>query len=342
MNATHPASLWKPMDDGRVHCNLCCHFCIIAPGERGLCGVRTNKDGELLTLVYGLVAALNIDPVEKKPLYHFLPGTTTLSFGTPGCNLRCSFCQNHTLSQPPRHGAAIKGQPAEPGALAETALDSGCRSVSYTYSEPTIFFEFARDTAVEAKKLGLANILVSNGFMSPACLDEFGPLVDAANIDLKAFTPAFYDTVCGGKLEPVKKNLIRMRKLGWWLEVTTLVIPGLNDTPEELGNLARFIAGELGPQTPWHISRFHPDFMMPSTPPTPPSTMEAAWDLGKEAGLEYVYIGNMPAGSHNNTVCHSCGKTLLERRGFSVVAGTLENGRCKACGATVPGRFGSA
>jgi pyruvate formate lyase activating enzyme len=218
-------------------------------------------------------------------------------------------------------------------------VDAGCRSISYTYSEPTIFFELLQDTATLAKKEGLANIIVSNGFMSPDCLEELGPLVDAANIDLKAFTPEFYEKICQAKLDPVKKNLIRMRGLGWWLEVTTLVIPGLNDSEAELTEMAGFIAGELGANTPWHLSRFHPDFNLQDRPPTPAATLEKAWEIGKKAGLRYVYVGNLPGNAHNSTPCPGCGKIAVERTGFTVLGGTLSEGTCTACGAILDGRY---
>jgi pyruvate formate lyase activating enzyme len=253
----HPARLWKPLKDQAVHCRLCSHFCIITPGGRGKCGVRENRGGELVTLVYALPAALNVDPVEKKPLYHFLPGTRIFSLGTMGCNLECSFCQNASLSQPPRLGGRVAGQSAQPADLAAAALSSGSQSIAYTYSEPTVFYELVEDTARLARAKGLKNVLVTNGFMSPECLEALGPdapdapgLVQAANVDLKAFTESFYADVCGARLAPVLENLRHMRRLGWWLEVTTLVIPGLNDSPDELAALAGFIAADLGPDTP--------------------------------------------------------------------------------------------
>lgn len=335
----HPARLWKPLSEAKVRCGLCCHFCVIDPGGRGRCGVRTNQGGKLFTLVYDRVAALNIDPIEKKPLYHFLPGTSTFSLGTMGCNLECSFCQNASLSQPPRLGQAVEGRPVTPEGLVEAAQASGCRSISYTYSEPTIFFELVQDTSRLAREAGLANILVTNGFMSPECLDELGPLVQAANVDLKAFTPAFYESVCGARLEPVKKNLARMRALGWWLEVTTLVIPGLNDSREELTALARFLAGELGPDTPWHLSRFHPDYRMLDRGSTPADTLEMAWDIGRREGLRFVYLGNIRSRGRSDTLCPACGALLVERDGFSSTVRGLAGGRCASCGAALPGRF---
>jgi len=333
-----PARLWKPLKTGTLQCGLCSHFCLINVGERGRCGVRVNQGGELFTLVYDRVAAINVDPVEKKPLYHFMPGSRTLSFGTMGCNLGCSFCQNYALSQPPRLGQAIEGQEITPAALVRAAKEARCASISYTYSEPTIFFELMQDTARMAREHGLANIIVSNGFMSPECLDELAPLIDAANIDLKAFTPEFYENVCQARLEPVKMNLARMRGLGWWVEVTTLVIPGLNDSPGELSAMAEFIAGSIGTDTPWHLSRFHPEFNLQDRPVTPSSTLEMAWETGRKAGLQYVYVGNVPGHPHNSTSCPHCGKPALVREGFTVTGGSRD-GTCPSCGTQLAGRY---
>jgi len=333
------AKLWTAHPEDMAHCHLCCHFCRIPAGQRGQCGVRVNQAGKLYTEAYDQVAAANIDPVEKKPLYHFLPGTQTFSFGTMGCNLGCSFCQNYTLSQPPREGRPVAGHPATPGGLVKSALDSGCSSISYTYSEPTIFFELMYDTAGLAQDQGLKNIMVSNGFMSPQCLDELAPLIDAANIDLKADTEAFYADVCQAKLAPVKKNLRRMRELGWWLEVTTLIIPGLNDSAAELTAMAKFLADELGPETPWHLSRFHPDYKLQDRPPTPVATLQMAQNIGRQAGLKFVYVGNVPGGEHNATACPKCGRTVIERTGFAVRRMDVDHGLCPACREPIPGRF---
>ncbi|QLA20064.1 AmmeMemoRadiSam system radical SAM enzyme [Desulfolutivibrio sulfoxidireducens] len=336
----HEAALWKPLDQGRVQCRLCSQFCRIDEGGRGKCGVRENRGGTLFTLVYDKVAAANLDPVEKKPLYHFLPGTQTFSFGTVGCNMSCLFCQNASLSQSPKNNMPIEGRKATPDELVRAALASGARSISYTYSEPTIFFELMRDTAVLAKKNGLKNIMVSNGFQSPQCLKELAPLIDAANIDLKAFTNDFYVRICGAKLEPVKKNLARIREMGWWLEVTTLLIPGLNDAEEELRGMAAFLVKELGPDTPWHLSRFHPDFTMLDRPPTPPATLDMARRIGLEAGLRFVYVGNLGPREQNDTPCPSCGAVVVRRAGFACGPVRLRNGACPECGAMVPGVWG--
>ena len=331
------ARLWKPLADDKVHCRLCAHFCVIEDGGRGRCGVRENHGGRLETQVYGRVAALNLDPVEKKPLFHYKPGTTTLSFATMGCNLSCSFCQNHSLSQPPRAGRPAQGQDMAPQQLVRAALDNGAESISYTYSEPTVFFEFMQDTARAAHDAGLGNVMVSNGFQSLECLDELDGLIDAANIDLKAFSEDFYRDRCGARLAPVLDNLKRIKAMGWWLEVTTLVIPGLNDSEHELAAMARFLADELGRDTPWHVSRFHPDYRLTDRGPTPVATLETAFRLGREAGLDYVYTGNVPGHDGENTRCPSCGEVVVRRRGFSILDTALANGACSNCGAAVAG-----
>lgn len=349
MSPVHPARLWIPLKDGSVQCGLCSHFCHMDAGGRGLCGVRENRGGALVSLVYGLPAAVSVDPVEKKPLYHFLPGSRIFSLGTMGCNLSCTFCQNATLSQSPRLGQRITGHAIDPAALVAAALDSGSQSIAYTYSEPTVFFELVEDTARLAVEKGLKNVLVTNGFMSAQCLDAFGPavlgsgapgLIQAANVDLKAFTEAFYQERCGAKLAPVLKNLVHMRELGWWLEVTTLLIPGLNDSPAELAELAGFIASQLGSQTPWHISRFHPDYKMSDRPVTPTETLLLARDVGRAAGLDFVYIGNAAGPGFGHTRCPACHAVVVQREGFRCGREGLKDGACRACGARLPGIWG--
>lgn len=334
------ARLYKALEDGRVQCRLCSHYCIVDDGGAGRCGVRVNRGGTLFTLVYDRIAALAVDPVEKKPLFHFLPGSLTLSFATMGCNLGCDFCQNHGLSQPPRNGNAPMGEAAAPGDLVTAARQRGCASISYTYSEPTVFFELMQDTARASKEEELRNIMVSNGFMSRECLNELGPLMHAANIDLKSFSEAFYRDRCGAKLQPVLDNLIRVRELGWWLEVTTLVIPGSNDGDGELAAIARFIARELGRDVPWHVSRFHPDYHHTAVGPTPVATLERAWAIGEAEGLEYVYTGNVPGHDAESTRCPSCGKVALARSGFSISGSVPEDGTCGHCGQALAGVWG--
>jgi pyruvate formate lyase activating enzyme len=332
------ARLWKPLKNGVVQCRLCNHFCTIKPGVRGTCGVRENRGGTLYSLNYGQVAALNLDPVEKKPLYHFQPGTKTFSFATMGCNLSCTFCQNWTLSQPPRTNGHIQGQKATPEDLVTEALRLKAASISYTYSEPTIFFELMQDTARLAHEKGLKNIMVSNGYMSRECLEELAPLIDAINVDLKCYTEDFYQTISGARLKPVLDNLKHIKHdLKWWLEVTTLLIPGKNDSPEELDQLTDFLVNEIGTDTPWHISRFHPDYNMTDAPPTSGNSLETAYAMGKTKGLKYVYIGNMPGMDRQTTVCPDCGRELITRSGFALRSSGITNGKCDACGTTIHG-----
>ena len=338
----HEALLWKPLSKDRVHCELCNHFCVVEPDDRGKCGVRVNKGGRLHTLVFDRVAAMNLDPIEKKPLYHFLPGTTSFSIGTMGCNLECGFCQNWSLSQSPKTGQPIQGQHISPEDIVRAARETGAASISYTYSEPTIFFELVQATARLAGQAGLANVLVSNGFMTGRCLDELAPLIQAANIDLKAFSERFYQEVCGARLAPVLENLKTIRSLGWHLEVTTLVIPDLNDSKEELSAIAGFIAKELGAHTPWHVSRFHPTYRLTDRGPTPVESLERARAAGIAAGLEHIYVGNVPGREDNATACPSCGCACVTRDGFTVLRNRLKGGRCPQCGGEVSGVWSRA
>jgi pyruvate formate lyase activating enzyme len=335
---TREAMLWSPTEGGRVECRLCSHRCVIAPGKSGVCGVRENRAGRLVTLVYGEVVAAHVDPIEKKPLYHFLPGSKALSIATAGCNFRCGFCQNWQISQAPRRkGGGVAGEPFAPAAVVRAALDQDCRSISYTYTEPTIFFEYAFDTAKLAREAGLANSFVTNGYMTAEALGTIRPYLDAANVDLKAFQDETYKKICGARLEPVLESIRLMREFGIWIEVTTLVVPGLNDGAEELAAIARFIAS-VDPDIPWHLSRFHPDYEYTQAPPTPVATLRAAADKGRAEGLRHIYIGNVP-GESEDTLCATCGFALIRRRGFSVVKNALKDSRCPSCGAVLAGRF---
>lgn len=330
--------LWEPAEDGAAACRLCAHRCVVKPGKRGVCAVRENRKGRLVTLVYGEVVAAHVDPIEKKPLYHFYPGSKALSIATQGCNFRCGFCQNWQISQSPRRkGGGIAGEPFPPEAVVRAALDQGCRSVSYTYTEPTIFFEYAYDTARLAREAGLANSFVTNGYMTAEALETIRPFLDAANVDLKAFRDETYQRVCGARLDPVLETIRRMRALDIWIELTTLVIPGLNDGEEELRAIARFVAS-VDPDIPWHISRFHPDYDYTDAEATPAATLRAAVEFGRREGLRYIYVGNVP-GESENTACGTCGTLLIRRSGFGVAADVLEGSRCPSCGSELPGRF---
>jgi pyruvate formate lyase activating enzyme len=333
----YAAKLWKDLGKKMVQCRLCNHFCRLAPEEYGMCGVRLNKDGSLYSLVYDKVAAINLDPVEKKPLYHFQPGSYSLSIGTVGCNFSCQFCQNDSLSQGPKVSHSISGQEMRPEYIVQLAQHNGASSISYTYSEPTIFFELMYDTAQLAKDKGIKNIMVSNGFMSTSCLEELAPYVDAINVDLKAFRDDFYKHYCGASLKPVCNNLKKIVELGWWLEVTTLVIPGLNDDEQELRDVASFVFSELGPDVPWHISRFHPAYKMSDHKVTPMASLEKAYEIGKQKGLKYVYLGNISGHSSENTLCPNCNHVVIGRKGFSMTEMGIKNNRCFHCGEIIAG-----
>jgi len=327
--------LYEKIGGNRVRCHLCAHRCVIADGKQGVCRVRENQSGVLYTLVYGRTISQNVDPVEKKPLYHFYPGSLAYSIATPGCNFRCQWCQNWEISQMPREQDMIAGRKASPEQIVSAARETGCRSIAYTYTEPTIFFEYAYHTALLAHLEGLANIYVTNGYMTPEMLEIFHPYLDAANVDLKAFRKETYHRYVGAGLQPVLDNMKLMKKLGIWLEVTTLVIPGLNDDPVELRDTARFVAQELGVDTPWHISRFYPGYRMTDRPPTPISTLHHARDIGLEEGLHYIYLGNVSGES--NTTCHHCGHILIRRQGYRIAENHIREGACPACGTPVPG-----
>jgi pyruvate formate lyase activating enzyme len=299
--------------------------------------VRENRDGTLVTLVYGRAIAQHVDPIEKKPLFHFHPGSRSYSIATAGCNFRCAFCQNWEISQLPREHALTEGRLAAPGQIALTARQAGCVSISYTYTEPTIFAEYALDTAREAVGLGLKNVFVSNGYMTPELLRLMVGLIHAINVDLKAGRGEFYHKVSGADLKPVLANLKLIQQLGIWLEVTTLIIPGLNDSDTELAWVARFLHDELGPDAPWHISRFYPQYQMDSTPSTPSATLERAWQIGQAAGLRYIYVGNVPGHDTESTRCPGCGALVIARYGYHTRVRGLRDGRCTACGAVIAG-----
>lgn len=333
MHVSSPATAarwYTRMDDGRVKCALCAHRCVIGDGSLGICRVRKNERGTLQTLVYGKTISQQVDPIEKKPLFHVAPGSLSFSIATPGCNFRCLFCQNADISQMPREQHLVMGRDASPAEIVRAARQYDCRSIAYTYTEPTIFSEYAYDAAVAAHDAGLLNVYVTNGYMTGELLDDLHPYLDAANVDLKAFRDEFYRTMCGARLEPVLDTLRRMKRLGIWVEVTTLLIPGANDDPGELRELAGFIANDLGVETPWHISRFHPTYKLTDRPSTSWESLEAAGQIGRAAGLRYVYIGNVP-GRGETTYCHQCGAALVERFGFQVMTNHIRHGQCAKC-----------
>jgi len=330
------AMLYEKLDRNRVRCGLCAHTCLIKESGKGICGVRENREGTLVSLVYGRLIAEHQDPIEKKPLFHFLPGTASYSIATAGCNFRCRFCQNAEISQMPAERHTILGAYTSAEEIVDRAVRSGCASISYTYTEPTVYAELALDTSRLAVERGLKNVFVTNGYMSEACLDLFTPYLHAANVDLKAFSEAFYKEQCGARLEPVLQSIARMKERGIWVEVTTLIIPGLNDSDEELRRIASFIAG-LDPGIPWHVSRFHPAYRMVDRGATPPERVRRARDIGRGVGLQYVYTGNLPGDAGELTVCHACGADLIGRFGFHVTGNRIREGACPQCRSRIPG-----
>jgi AmmeMemoRadiSam system radical SAM enzyme/AmmeMemoRadiSam system protein B len=326
---------YKKAKDDKLICTLCQHYCHIGVGNTGICGVNKNTGEKIECLVYGYPAVIHVDPVEKKPLYHFLPKTKTLSLGTVGCNFKCSFCQNHGISQ---ERVINKDKYYSPEDIVKLAIVNKCDSISYTYNEPTIFYPYIRDIALLAKKNGLKNVFVTNGFESTEVLHDMAGLIDAANVDLKSFNEKYYKKELGGNLEKLKENLKLFKQLGIWIEVTTLIIPTINDSDEELEAIATFISNELGNITPWHLSAFHPDYKLLDIKRTPVETLQKAYKIGKDAGLFYVYMGN--AGLENNTKCKKCNEILLDRITYDTIKDNRKNGvLCQKCGEKLDGVF---
>ncbi len=336
------AALWEPWRGGpRVHCYLCAHHCRIDPGQVGKCGVRQNKEGALYTLVYGCPVSTAVDPIEKKPLFHFLPGSLSYSLATVGCNFTCRFCQNADISQMPNEQGRIVGRHMPAEQVVQNALASGCASISYTYTEPTIFYEYARDCARLATAAGLKNVFVTNGYMTAETLADIDGHLHAANVDLKSFSDTFYRELVGARLRPVLSTIRRLWESGVWVEVTTLLIPGKNDSEAELRAIAEFLVS-VSADLPWHVSRFYPQYRLLDVPPTPLESVERAVRVGKEAGLRYVYAGNVPGHSSESTRCPQCGRLLVRRAGLRTLEVGLGEGRCPACGYQVAGRFKEA
>ncbi|MDY6954809.1 MAG: AmmeMemoRadiSam system radical SAM enzyme, partial [Thermodesulfobacteriota bacterium] len=331
------AMFYMSLPENGVRCNLCNHRCKIKEGKRGICAVRENREGRLYSLVYGKVIAEHIDPIEKKPLFHFWPGSRAFSIGTVGCNFHCKHCQNSDISQyPQKHKGRIIGQDRTPEEIVAAAKAAGCKSIAYTYNEPTVFYEFAFDTALLAEKGGIRNVFVSNGYMTNDATRHIAPRLDAINIDLKAFNDTSYKEVYGARLKPVLKAIELMKELDVWVEVTTLIIPGLNDGEQELRDIARFVKG-VGPEVPWHVSQFYPAYKLMDRPVTPVATLRRAREIGMEEGLRYVYEGNVPGEGGENTYCHACGATLIQRHGQAVLENRLQDGKCPECGTTIEG-----
>ena len=330
------AMFYEKRDPPAVQCHLCFHDCTIQDGRRGICGVRENRGGTLYSLVYGRSISKAIDPIEKKPLFHFMPGTKIFSVATIGCNFKCLHCQNYDISQ--AGGGEIFGEDLPPERIVHLAKQTQCDSIAYTYTEPTIYFEYALDTAKLASLEGIKNVFVTNGYISPDALRAIEPYLDAANIDLKSLSDDFYKKICGARLQPVLDSIRLYRELGIWIEITTLVIPTYNDSEEELREIARFIL-ELGPEVPWHISQYYPTYKLNDQARTPVETLLKARQIGVDMGLRYVYVGNVPAGEGENTYCYRCGNLLIGRMGFYLTEYHVKNGKCASCGARTDGVF---
>ncbi len=337
----HEALLYEHKSEAAVRCGLCPHACLIPDGGTGRCGVRANRGGTLYSLVYGRSIAEHVDPIEKKPLFHVLPGSRSYSIATAGCNLNCRHCQNADIAHLPRLRGVPDADQRPPEAIVAAALATGSRSISCTYTEPTVYFEYARDIAACAREAGLKTVFVTNGFITPAAVEMIAPFLDAANIDLKAFSDGFYRDICGARLQPVLDAIRCYRRCGIWIEITTLIISGLNDSPDELQQAADFIAA-LGEDVPWHVSAFYPAHRMADRPPTAPAALHAARAIGLAAGLRYVYTGNIPGQGGEDTLCHACGALLIRRRGYAVASRAARGGVCPDCGAYCAGIFNHA
>ncbi len=327
------ARLYKKLEDKKVKCQNCAHYCVILPGKRGICGARENRDGTLFAVNYGKATAVNIDPIEKKPFFHFLPGSYSLSIATVGCNFKCLNCQNYDISQAPKPDKPILGEDLPPEEIVKIALKNKLPSISYTYTEPAIFSEYAIATMKLAKKKGLKNCWVSNGFWSKELFDLVAPYLDAANIDLKSFSDEFYTKNCGGRLQPVLDILKRLKKKKIWVEITTLAIPTLSDLEEMFRNIAKFIKSDLGPETPWHITQFSGavSWQLKHLPNTPVETLQKAYQIGEKAGLKYVYTGNVPELPSEDTFCPKCGTLAIDRTNY-VIHRHDKEGKCSKCG----------
>ena len=326
--------LYDGLADKKVKCNICSHRCVIAEGKVGICRTRKNIDGKIFSLIYNTVSSEAVDPIEKKPLYHFLPGTRSYSLGSVGCNFRCQHCQNWNISQVTLDEAYT--MEISPEEAVKRALASGCRSISWTYNEPAIWHEYTYDSAVLAKKSGLKTIYVTNGFITPEALRRMAPYLDAFRVDIKSFSEDFYRKICGARLAPVLESTKLAKELGMHVETITLVIPKKNDSKEEITQIVRWVHDNLGVDTPMHFTRFHPMYKMDDLYPTPVETLEMAYDIAKEEGMRFVYLGNVMGHKYENTYCPKCDHLLIDRNGFRVSAFEIKDGKCPECGENIP------
>ncbi|MFA7279995.1 MAG: AmmeMemoRadiSam system radical SAM enzyme [Sterolibacterium sp.] len=341
VESRHPANWWHRLEDGRIQCDLCPRDCKLHEGQRGACFVRAMRDGQMVLTTYGRSSGFCIDPIEKKPLYNFFPGSSVLSFGTAGCNLACKFCQNWDISKSREMDTLMDA--ATPEAIAAAAAKHDSRSVAFTYNDPVIFAEYAMDTADACHALGVQTVAVTAGYMHAAPRREFYARMDAANVDLKAFTDAFYAKLCVGHLQDVLDTLVYVHhETDCWLEITTLLIPGHNDSEKEIAELSQWVARELGPDVPLHFSAYHPDYKLRDAPPTSPQILKHARRIALDNGLHYVYLGNVHDQEGDATYCPGCGKAVIARDWYQILAYQLtEEGHCQRCGTAIAGRFGN-
>ncbi len=331
----HEAKFWEKLEGNRVKCKLCPRECEVADVERGYCGVRENQGGSYQTLVYGALCSANVDPIEKKPLFHYLPGTPAFSIATAGCNIECKFCQNWEISQFRPEQVASTVVPPEK--LVATCRSSGCPTMAYTYSEPTIFYEYMYDTAALARAAGIGSVMISNGYVQEQPLRELCRQLTGVKIDFKAFSERFYAETCAGELKPVLKTLETLKDIGIWFELVILIIPTLNDSPDEIKQMSAWVFEHLGPDVPMHFTRFHPTYRVTNLPQTPVSTLDRCRQIALDAGVRYVYAGNVPMHPGENTYCHECRNELIRRVGMRTASNTITDGKCPKCGTAIPG-----
>jgi pyruvate formate lyase activating enzyme len=330
-----PARYYEKLPDGVIKCHLCPRQCRVSDKERGYCGVRENRGGDYYTLVHSKACAANIDPIEKKPFFHYLPGSLAFSIATGGCNLNCKFCQNWNISQArPEDLSSFKLTPTD---CVNYAKNNKCDSIAYTYSEPTVFYEYMSDCAAAGKTAGVRSVVVSNGFIQKEPIEALLPLVDAYKIDLKSFSDKYYRDICRGELNPILDTLVRIKSLGKWLEIVYLMVPSLNDSREDLIKLSDWLLANLGPDVPIHFTRFHPEYLLKNLPITPLESLEQAYNIAREKGLRYVYIGNVYGHASESTYCHNCNKVLIKRHGLQIAENLLEKGQCPYCQSQIPG-----